>query len=137
MSGAKFKVEFEGFDEVMNRLKKLNGDMRGTTEKALKETHSIVTNKAQAAIAPHRRTGRTEASLYRAGDVRWSGETAFVWTGFPIHEGGLPSIFLMYGTPRMKKDQQLYNAFFGAATKKQVLSSQEDIFYEAIRKLGG
>lgn len=48
--------------------------------------------------------------------------------GFDITAGGtyngLPSIFLMYGTqlygqPHIKPDRNLYNAVYGAATKKK------------------
>lgn len=134
---AKFEVEFDGFDEVMHRLKRLEGDVRGTTEKALKETHGLVTAKASEAISSHRRTGRTEASLKQDADIRWSGTVAEVHVGFDIHHGGLPSIFLMYGTPRMKKDQKLYDAFFGRGTKQEVRNIQKDVFYDAIRKLEG
>lgn len=97
------RIEFEGFDEVIARLSKLNADVKGVTEKALKETHKVVTAKADEAIRPHKRTGRTEQSLKRNADIQWTGSVASVETGFDISNGGLASIFLMYGTPRMKK----------------------------------
>ena len=134
---AKMKLEFDGFSEAINRLTKLEGDVRGTTEKALKETHRIVTDKAEEAIAKHNRTGRTLGTLQRDAKVEWSGTTAKVDVGFDIHNGGLASIFLMYGTPRVKKDQQLYNAFFGKQTKTEVKELQEQLFMDEIRKLGG
>ena len=43
----------------------------------------------------------------------------------------------MYGTPRMKKDQKLYNAIFGKKTNEKIRQIQEDIFFDAIRKVGG
>ena len=131
----KTKIEFDGFEEVIARLNKLGGNIRGTTEKALKETHSLITKQAKDAIIPHRLTGETEKSLVLNPQVVWEGTIASVQTGFDISNGGLPSIFLMYGTPRMSKDQKLYNAFFGAKTKKDVKKIQEDIFYEEIRRL--
>lgn len=56
-------LEFDGFDKVISRLNKLGGDIKGTTEKALKKTHSIVTQKAEEAITPHNKTRQTEKSL--------------------------------------------------------------------------
>mgnify|MGYP007111759900 CR=1 FL=1 len=91
--GRRLRVEFEGFDEVLTKLKSLDGDARKTTEEALRKTHSIVTDKAAAAIAPHRRTGQTEASLQRDAEISWQGDVASVFVGFDIYEGGLPSIF--------------------------------------------
>lgn len=131
----KTRIEFEGFEEVVARLTKLNGDVKGVTEKALKETHKVITQKAENAIAPHKETGATEKSLKRQANIEWAGTVASVETGFSIREGGLASIFLMYGTPRMRKDQNLYNAFFGNKTKKEIKEIQENIFYDEIRRL--
>lgn len=131
----KTRIEFEGFEEVIARLSKLDGDIKGVTEKALRETHKVITKKAEAAIAPHKETGVTEKSLKRNSEIEWAGTLASVETGFSIRQGGLASIFLMYGTPRMKKDQNLYNAFFGNKTKKEVMELQEKIFYDEIRRL--
>ena len=131
----KTRIEFEGFEEVIARLKKLDGDIKGVTEKALRETHKVITKNAETAIAPHKQTGATEKSLKRNAEIEWAGSVASVETGFSIRNGGLPSIFLMYGTPRMKKDQNLYNAFFGNKTKKEVMELQETIFYDEIRRL--
>ena len=133
----KTRIEFEGFEEVVARLTKLGGDIKGTTERALKETHRVITDKAEQAISTHKRTGRTEASLKRQADVHWAGTMASVEVGFDIANGGLPSIFLMYGTPKIKKDQKLYNAFYGKQTKEEIMKLQEDIFYEEIRKVDG
>lgn len=131
----KTRIEFDGFEEVIARLTKLDGDIKSVTEKALRETHKVITHNAATAIAPHKETGATEKSLKRNAEIEWVGSEASVETGFSIRQGGLPSIFLMYGTPRMKKDQNLYNAFFGNKTKKEVMELQERIFYEEIRRL--
>lgn len=130
-------IEFEGFEQVVARLAKLDGNIKKTTEKALKETHKVITNKAEKAIQPHKETGATEDSLYREAKIEWAGTLASVETGFSIRKGGLASIFLMYGTPRMKKDQKLYNAFWSKKTKEELMKIQEDIFYDEIRRLNG
>lgn len=131
----KTRIEFDGFEEVIARFTELEGDIKGTTEKALEKTHEFITKNAESAIARHHRTGATEKSLVRNAKVQWAGTLATVETGFDISNGGLPSIFLMYGTPRMAKDQNLYNAFFGGKTKNEVMKIQEEIFYDEIRRL--
>ncbi len=135
MARKKTGIEFEGFEEVLAKLNKLNGDVKGTTEKALKQTHNLITKKARESITPHYLTGDTEKSLVETPQIEWEGSIASVPTGFDISDGGLPSIFLMYGTPRMKKDQKLYNAFYGSKTKKEIMQLQEDIFFEEIRRI--
>ena len=137
-------LEFEGFEEAISRLTKLEGDVKGTTEKALKETHKIITKKAEESAQKSNlpakgkySKGDTLRSLYRDGKVEWVGTLASVETGFSIRKGGLPSIFMIHGTPRYMKDQKMYNAFWSNSTKNEVLKKQEEIFYEEIRKLGG
>lgn len=133
----KVYLEFEGFDAAITRLNKLNANVKNISEKALKKTHSIITEKAEDAIAPHNKTRQTEKSLRRKANIEWAGTTASVKTGFSISEGGLASIFLMYGTPRMKKDQKVYNAFWSKSTQEEVKQAQKEIFYDEIRRLNG
>lgn len=135
--GSKLKLEFDGLDNVIQKLTKLGSNVKGTAEKALKESHKIVTDKAKKAIQPHHLTGATEKSIYSPPEVNWAGNIASVPVGFSIRNGGLAHIFLMYGTPRIKKDQKLYNAFFSKATKDEIKTIQEDIFYDELRRLNG
>jgi len=39
---------------------------------------------------------------------------------------------VMYGTPRMKKSQLMYNAFYGKQTLDEIKKAQEEVFYGAI-----
>lgn len=137
-------VEFEGFEEVIKRLEKLDGDIKSTTEKALKETHRLVTKEAEEAAQVSNlpakgrySSGDTLKSLKRDADILWTGTKAEVPVGFSISKGGLPSIFMMYGTPRYMKNQKMYNAIWGQAIHDKVLKAQEEIFYDEIKKLGG
>ena len=41
---------------------------------------------------------------------------------------------LMYGTPRMKKDTNLYNAFYGAQTQKKIEQIERDALNAAVEK---
>lgn len=135
MAKNKIGLNFKGFEEYAERLDKLGGDIKKATEKALQETHAYITPNLERDIKPHRKTGRTERSLNRDAKVKWVGSTAEIEVGFKLDEGGLPSIFLMYGTPRMKKDQQLYNDIFGGKTKREVAEIQQKIFMEEIKKI--
>ena len=136
---AKMKIDFKGFKEYAERLDKLGGDLKKTTEKALNESFNIITPQAKTEIKPHHLSGDTEKSLRTTPVIEWNGDRASVPVGFDIKSGGLASIFLMYGTkvhgtPRTAPDQGLYDAFFGHATKKKLKQTQEKIFYDAIKK---
>lgn len=134
---AKMQLEFEGFNEAVARLTKLEGNVKKTTEEALIKSKRVAHQKAGAAMSPHNKTFRTIRTLAKNSKVEWTGTMASIEVGFDIHNGGLASIFLMYGTPRVKKDQKLYNAFYGSQTKKEIQKLQEDIFMREIRKMGG
>lgn len=147
----KFSVEFEGFNEVMARLSKLEADTKQIAEKALKESHAYVTPKLQSDMQPHKRMGRTQGSIQTGSNIKWSGQLASVDVGFNIRNGGLPSIFLMYGTQShaasnqygssgkinggVAKDNNLYNDVYGSSTVNKIREIQRDIFYEALREL--
>ena len=134
----KFGIQFEGFNELLSNFDKLGGDLKDVTTKCLEAAHSIVTPKLHEDMARHHRTGKTEESIVDVANVKWEGTTASVDVGFDLKKGGMPSIFLMYGTPRMPKDTKLYNDIYGSAVKKQIAQTQEEILQSAIQKrLGG
>ena len=139
---AKVAVEFAGFDEVLKKLNKLGADTKQITEDALQKSFDIVTKKAEAAIAKPNlpaggkfSTGRTEESLTRTLEVTWTGTEASAPVGFNIKKGGLPSIFVMYGTPRYMKVQAVYDAFYSSATEGEVLNAQREVFFKAMEEL--
>lgn len=136
-SGRKMGLEFFGFEEVISRLSKLDGDIKGTTEKALKQSQKHITENLHKEMKKHKQTGYTEKSLVENPSVEWTGTVAKIDVGFDISNGGLPSIFLMYGTPRMEKDQNLFRALYGSRTMKEIRKIQEDTFYDEIRRLNG
>lgn len=131
---AKIGLQLDGFEDLMSDLDKLGGDLKEVTAEALEKSHAYVTPTLHQAMKKHHRTGRTERSIDDSGKVYWSGNTATVDVGFDISGGGLASVFLMYGTPKMKKDTKLYNAIYGSATKKKLAEIQEEIILGAIEK---
>lgn len=133
--GKKLRLEFAGFEEMAERLDKLGGDLKKTTEKALIETHNLLTPKVEEAFKRHdvKYSHDTMKSLKKDPKVEWNGSTAEIGVGFKISEGGFPSIFIMYGTPRMQPDKKVYNSIYG--NKKKVKELQEGIFAEEIAKL--
>ncbi|MSA02910.1 hypothetical protein GKG47_14075 [Lactonifactor sp. BIOML-A3] len=134
------KITFKGelFKTMMEQLDSLNGDLKTVTQKALQKTHEYITPKLQEDMKCHRRTGRTEGSIDQTAKVNWEGNTAGMDVGFHIRSGGLASIFLMYGTPKMAKDQKLYNDVYGSKTKKEIEKMQQEILTQEIqKKMGG
>lgn len=131
-------LKFKGFELYAKRLEELGGNVQETAEKALIKSKEHINPKLHKIMDKHHRTGDTEGSIDESTDVKWSGTMGKLPVGFNIESGGLPSIFLMYGTPKMKKDQALFNALFGSRTKKEVSEIQQEVFNEEILKhMGG
>lgn len=133
---SKLSIEFDGFERMIDELNKLGADVEKAAEEGLKQAKAHVTSNLRQGMAKHNQTGATVASLDESMRAEWIGKTATIHVGFNIDKGGLPSIFLMYGTPRMAKDQNLYNAIFGAKTKREVKEILEQALADAIRKAG-
>ena len=84
-------------------------------------------------------------------NVSWEGTKAIIPVGFKISQGGLASVFLMYGTPRhapanqygsangthpgMPADKKLYNAIYGNAVHRKIAEKQKEIFEKEIKKV--
>lgn len=137
----KLDLDFSGFDSILDELNKMGEDAKAVTDDALREAFKIITRKAEDAIQkpnlPRQgkySSGRSEKSLVRDPKITWSGSVASVDVGFNIKKGGLPTIFMMYGTPRYMKVQALYDAFFGEQTEAEIFAAVSETY---AKKLGG
>lgn len=138
MGKNKIGLEFSGFEELIERLDASGGDVKRAVEESLKVANDTISKKLIADMKKHHKTGDTEKSIIEDSKIEWEGLTASVGVGFDFGKGGLPSVFLMYGTPRSKPDKKLYNDIYGSATRREIGKQQEEIFLEMIaKKLGG
>lgn len=137
----KITLDFKGFDTVKKQLDLLDGDAtRRAIDAALRASQEIVAEKVSAAMTPHNYTGKTKRSIVTDAAVEWTGDTAAVGVGFDIRGGGLPSIFLMYGTqlhgqPHITPDRNLYDAVYGAKTRKEIQAAQEAAFDKVLNEV--
>lgn len=138
---AKMSFDHKAFDKYLKQLDEIGGGAtKQAVESALKASQKIVAENAHKAMAKHRDTGRTERAIIDNSPVVW--ETAFtasIDVGFDLDNGGLASIFLMYGTklygqPHTQPDRELYNAVYGTKTKKEIKAIQEKALIEAIER---
>lgn len=137
MARKKFFMDAEVFGQYAQKLQKLGSTefLKKTVEQALEESKEYVTEKLHQEMPKHHRTGRTEASIDDDSGVEWRGTIAEIKVGFKISDGGLASIFLMYGTPRMQPDKKLYNDVYGAATSRKIQEIQRDVFEKALKEV--
>ena len=153
--GKKFGLNFDGVAELSEKLEALGGDLKQVAEQALEFIPGDVNPKLHAAMQKHKGHGVTERSIVEGQQVKWTGNVASIDVGFDLKKGGMPSIFLMYGTPRhapgnqyggpvrpgaqehpgTKADKELYDAIYGSKTQKDIAAKQQKIFTQAIQDL--
>lgn len=126
----------------MAKLDKLGGTqaMKKGVEEALIESKKHVNPLIEQAMAKlpaggKYSSGDTKKSIDKDMSVEWQGMTASVKVGFDFSKSGLTSIFLMYGTPRMKPVSGLKNAIYGTKTQKELATIQEDELMKVIKKI--
>ena len=138
MSKQNSNLVVEGFDDLIAKLGDLENVAIKAVEDGLSKSSNLVTSTAERAMTYHNDTGLTKKSLIKNPKVVWVGGTqASIDIGFDLTKPhGYVSIFLMYGTPRMKKDQFLYNAFYAKSVKEMVVTFQRESLESAIKKVG-
>lgn len=135
---SKFAFAFDEMAELAEKLEDAGGDLKEAADKALRATHDYITPDLESGIKRHVLSGDTKESLDKRGGVVWESDLkAHVNIGFNLKEGGLPSIFLMWGTPKMKPDRKLKNAAFSAKVKREVAAIQREEMEKALKEIAG
>lgn len=98
------KLDLKGVSDLLERIQKVGGNIDAAAEKALVESAKPFVEDLKSGIKKHRRTGLTEASLNDPTQLQREGNQLTLNVGFDLGKGGLPALFLEYGTPRMKPE---------------------------------
>lgn len=135
MSKNKMTLSFDGMEEMINALEKKQADLVRMTETALEKSGALVAGNIEKVFIKSKMpakgkyaTGQTKRSILHKFDTKWEGSVASVDIGFDMSSGRMVSIFLIYGTPKMKPVAGLKSAIYGTKTKKQVQELQKEIF---------
>lgn len=133
MARKKIGLQVEGFEEYMAKLDHIGGSpaMKKGVEKALKASQDLVANKLDAAMATSNLPaggkysgGGTKKSIERSSEAEWSGMRSAIDVGFRFEKSGMKSIFLMYGTPKMKPVKGLKEAIYGKKAQEEIAEVQ-------------
>lgn len=151
-------IEFSEFETLAADFEKLGGNVKKIAEECLKIVPEMINPNLQKDMEKHKRTGKTTESIVENSKVEWQGNIGKMPVGFDLKNGGMPSIFLMYGSPRhapknqyggaksldarqnpgFDADKKLYNDIYGTAIKRKIGEEQEKILTDAIKeRLGG
>lgn len=133
----KLELDFPMLKTLQSKLEEIDGALDRAVTIALEDSNALIAQQLENAMTKHRKTGKTESTILKNTDVLKTNTEYSANTGFKISQGGLPSIFLMYGTqvhgqPHIQPDRELYNAIYGAATKKKIQEIQANAFFNTI-----
>lgn len=133
---SKFAFNFKEMAVLAERIENMGGNLQEACEEALLATHDLITTELSGGIARHVQTGETQGALERSPHVEWiTPLKAQVNIGFDLKNGGWPSIFLMWGTPKMAPDMALQKAAFGPKVKREVARVQREALEAVVQRL--
>lgn len=149
----KITLDFPGIKETLDKFEKMDLAIGPAVTEALQKSYNYVTSHLEDQIEQHHRTGKTAESLLKNEKVQVEGTTYYIHVGFDVSNGGLASIFLMYGSPKhiitrysskkkftwnhpgMDADQVLYDLVFGTTTKQEIAKIQKKTFEKRMEGL--
>ena len=150
MAKNRMSVDFSGLDDYIKKLESIDESaVKRAFDSALLASEQVVKESVTAAMQRHNDTGETVKAVISGKQPEWTQSVGKAPVGFDIGDADhdqkddrLASVFLMYGTkvhgqPHIPPDKALYDAVYGAATRKRVRKLQEDAFRKVLRRLGG
>ena len=138
------KLDVSGFEEYIQKLEKLEADLKPIVSDALNQAGETITDDTFDAVSDSNlprggeySTGETERSIIKNPRVKWSGTTAEIGVGFDFNKPGAGG-YLITGTPRMAPDKALNKIYKSKKYMKDVQKDMIDIFQDEIsRRMGG
>lgn len=123
---SRFAFRFDAMLDLATSIEEAGGDIQAAADRALHDTHALITPRLKTGIDRHVYTGQTRDSLVTDPRVEWiTPLLAQVNIGFDLSDGW-PSILLMWGTPKRPPDVNFRKAAFGPAVKRDVAKIQRE-----------
>ena len=142
MSKNTLDLDTSGIEELINRLKKLEGDVKSAVTDALEQAAETVEEDTREAIQPQNlpalgkfqsKDKDTEKAIVTGAKVTWHGTAAEINVGFDYSKPGAGG-FLITGTPRMKPDKALNKIYKQKKYMKQLQTDMGAVVSDYIRE---
>ena len=138
------KLDVSGFEEYIQKLEKLEADIKPIVSDALNQAGETITDDTFDAVSDSNlprggeySTGKTKESIIKNPRIKWSGTTAEIGVGFDFNKPGAGG-YLITGTPRMAPDKALNRIYKSKKYMKDIQKDMIDIFQDEIsRRMGG
>ena len=138
------KLDVSGFEEYIQKLEKLEADIKPIVSDALNQAGETITDDTFDAVSDSNlprggeySNGKTEESIIKNPRVKWSGTMAEIGVGFDFSKPGAGG-YLITGTPRMAPDKALNRIYKSKKYMKDIQKDMINIFQDEIsRRMGG
>lgn len=139
-----FSLDFDGFLDLAKDIGELGDDvLKKAVDDALTASKDYANAELEKAMNSSSYNfdagkgfskGKAKASLQKVKQkpVEWTGTVAKAYIGVDLSDAP-EMLFIMHGTPHMKKDNAIYNAIKGKGKhKKKIAELQKDIFNKTL-----
>lgn len=146
MARKRYGFDNSALEKYGERLDELGGTdaLKRATQAGMAAAKAEVNKNIKEAMQPRNlpaggaySTGETLAALNTEMAVKWSGNMAEMPIGFNLYAGGMASVFLITGTPRMAPAYGLWEAFYGKQEQRVVRKEMEKAVKKVLERLGG
>lgn len=144
-SSLRLSLDFTEFTDLLERLEKVQGNLKEVAEETLSKSFDVITPKIKLAIQDNNLPAQgkyskqhTKKSLIENKKITWERTTASIDVGFDFKKSGLVSIYLMYGTkvhgtPRMAPAKGLKKAILDIYDD-EIQRIEKEVLQKAINK---
>lgn len=102
MAKSKSKIVITGYEEILADIEAIGKETPEVISEALEAQAKNTNRLYKAFIREHEYTGITEGSIVENPKAITNGTKIEIQTGFNIDKGGIASIYLDKGTPKMR-----------------------------------
>lgn len=145
---ATVKINFKGMDSVLKTINRMGSNAHNAIDKALLDCHELITKQTREAVRKGvvvstkngtwqtminlDNTKELKESFYETGKVQWYGETAQIFAGFDQKKSMHATYLMITGNPYITPSKEMYNAIYGAKTKKAIREITEKALKQVI-----
>lgn len=141
------KLNLTGFNELITKLDKLDGDVKEAVTDALEQAGKKIGEDTKKAVQPQclpakgkYSKGNTEKSIIMDPKVHWSGSAAETGVGFDYDKPGAGGFLISgrapgkNGTPRMAPDYELQKIYKKKAYMSNIQNGMQEVVQKEIKK---
>ena len=136
------RIDFKGFLDFANDLDNLGETyLKKAVANSMQKTKDYLNNETLKAMDSSKYNfepgGESIKELFKVEEmpIEWDGYICKAFVGVDLSKAPQTLILAIKGSPRQSPDRNLYNAVYGAQTKKKIMEMQEQAFNKVLERV--